>query len=99
MIIKNCNIDCITNSRVAFQAICEKKYDLIMIDYKMPNISGIELTRIIRDSSCNNKNVTIIGMSAYDDDIVKQNCLDSGMNDFLSKPIIKNKLSKITQYI
>ena len=97
--IKKFNIECITDSRIALEAISEKKYNLILIDYKIPNISGVELTRIIRDSNTENKNVPIIGMSAYQDSLIQKECLDSGMNDFISKPIIKNKILKIFQYI
>ncbi len=97
--IKDVAIECVLNSHIALEAINEKKYDLIIIDYKMPNISGIELTKIIRDSNTNNKKVPIIGISSYDDENIKQGCLNIGMNDFITKPVIKKKLLIISKYL
>ena len=70
-----------------------------MVDYKMPKMNGIEFTNMIRTSNNVNKNIIIIGMSAYDDDEIKQKCIESGMNIFITKPIIKSKLHLITQYL
>ncbi len=97
--IKDCRVECILDSRIALEAINEKKYNLIIIDYKMPNISGLELTQMIRNSNTYNKNIPIIGMSSYDDEIIKNECLNIGMTEFITKPLIKKKLLKIKQYI
>ena len=70
-----------------------------MVDYKMPIINGIQFTNMIRTSNNVNKNIPIIGMSAYDDDDVRQQCIESGMNIFITKPIIKSKLHLLTQFI
>ena len=85
--------------RDGFNKFLLKKYDIIMVDYKMPKMNGIELTNLIRTSNNVNKNIIIIGMSAYDDDEIKQKCIESGMNIFITKPIIKSKLHLITQYL
>ncbi|SVA88183.1 uncharacterized protein METZ01_LOCUS141037 [marine metagenome] len=82
-----------------FNKFLSKKYDIIMVDYKMPKMNGIEFTNMIRTSNNVNKNIIIIGMSAYDDDEIKQKCIESGMNIFITKPIIKSKLHLITQYL
>lgn len=82
-----------------FNKFLLKKYDIIMVDYKMPKMNGIEFTNMIRTSNNVNKNIIIIGMSAYDDDEIKQKCIESGMNIFITKPIIKSKLHLITQYL
>ena len=54
---------------------------------------------MIRNSESRNKNITIIGMSAYDDSNIRELCINSGMNDFISKPIIKSKIYQITKYL
>ena len=70
-----------------------------MVDYKMPIMNGIEFTNMIRTSNNVNNNIIIVGMSAYDDEDIKQKCIESGMNTFITKPIIKSKLHLLTQYI
>jgi CheY-like chemotaxis protein len=85
--------------RDGFNKFLSKEYDIIMVDYKMPIMNGIEFTNMIRTSNNVNKNITIVGMSAYDDEYIKQKCIESGMNTFISKPIIKSKLHLLTQYL
>ena len=70
-----------------------------MIDYKFPELSGTQFTEMVRKSESRNKNITIIGMSAYDDSNIRELCINSGMNDFISKPIIKSKIYQITKYL
>lgn len=82
-----------------YEKFLSKKFDIIMVDYKMPIINGIQFTNMIRTSNNVNKNIPIIGMSAYDDDDVRQLCIESGMNLFITKPIIKSKLHLLTQFI
>ncbi|TCO07922.1 PAS domain S-box protein [Natronoflexus pectinivorans] len=67
--------------------------DIIFMDIQMPQISGIEATRIIRSSEKNpNCNTPIIALSAgalKEDRIL---CYEAGMNEFLSKPVNTSKL-------
>lgn len=59
-------------------------YDLIFMDVQMPNMDGLEATRLIRQAGFNNP---IVALSAYSDDTNVKGCKDAGMNDFVSKPI------------
>lgn len=59
-------------------------YDLIFMDVQMPNMDGLEATRLIRQAGFNNP---IVALSAYSDDTNVKGCQDVGMNDFVSKPI------------
>lgn len=64
------------------------EFDLILMDIRMPNIDGITATKMIRAlSRADASTIPIIAMTAnaYDSD-VKQ-CLDSGMNAHISKPV------------
>lgn len=76
------------------------KYDLIMMDIQMPNIDGYESTMAIRALEFEKaKSIPIIAMSAnvFKEDI--DNCIKSGMNDHISKPISKERMvDKIMQY-
>jgi osomolarity two-component system sensor histidine kinase SLN1 len=59
-------------------------YDLIFMDVQMPNMDGLQATRLIRQAGFSNP---IVALSAYSDDTNVKGCKDAGMNDFVSKPI------------
>jgi osomolarity two-component system, sensor histidine kinase SLN1 len=61
-----------------------KDYDLIFMDVQMPNMDGLEATRLIRQTGFKRP---IVALSAYSDDTNVRSCHDSGMDDFVSKPI------------
>ena len=72
-------------------------YDIILMDLQMPEMDGIECTKIIRREEYKIPIVAFTA-SAFGDDIKK--CLDSGMNDFISKPIsnsitLQNKIGYV----
>ena len=99
MKLQKINIEYVLNVEEGYDLFLNKKYDLIIVDYKFPESSGIQFTEMVRNSESRNKNITIIGMSAYDDSNIRELCINSGMNDFISKPIIKSKIYQITKYI
>ncbi len=62
----------------------ENDFDLVFMDIMMPNINGIEATKIIRET--NNK-IMIIAVSAVDDSARQKQILNAGAEDYISKPI------------
>ncbi|MDR3331066.1 MAG: response regulator [Synergistaceae bacterium] len=97
------SIDCAENGREAldmFMAYPEK-YDLIFMDLQMPEMDGFEATRRIRASGLPNAgSVPIVAMTAnvFREDI--ENCLASGMNDHVGKPLdIDDVLAKLKKYL
>jgi signal transduction histidine kinase/DNA-binding response OmpR family regulator len=91
-------IDCAENGLQAVHLLSqkEKKYDLVFMDVQMPEMDGLEATRIIRK---NGNKIPIIAMTAnvFKEDIDR--CLDAGMNDHLGKPLdMGNVLDKIRKY-
>ena len=65
--------------------------DLILMDIKMPNLDGLEATRIIRQLSAE---VPIIAQSAYAYEHDRNAAEEAGCNDFISKPIAQEKLTE-----
>lgn len=70
----------------------DKKPDLILMDIKMPNMDGLDATRIIRELS---PNIPIIALSAYAYKQDTEEALAAGCNDFLAKPLSAAKLKQI----
>ncbi|MDQ6954618.1 MAG: ATP-binding protein [Mariprofundaceae bacterium] len=78
------------------------QYDLLLSDIRMPSMSGIELTRRIRQYEVEHQRprLPIIGLSAHALAEVEQECLEAGMDAFLSKPIDPDSvLLKIEQIL
>ncbi len=81
--------DTAENGEIAVQKVKENHYDAILMDMRMPVMDGLEATRRIREF---NKDVPIICMSAnvYKED--KLAAENSGMNDFIEKPLDKQDI-------
>ncbi|MBT1451621.1 response regulator [Glaciecola sp. XM2] len=74
---------------------CEQvAYDLILMDIQMPNMDGIEATKNIRKTKLN-FGTPIIAVSAHALEQEKQHFLQSGLEDFLSKPIKMERLFEL----
>ena len=91
-------ISCLDSTQ-ALQMVKEYKADVILMDIQMPNISGLELTRLIRSDKtiCDTK---IIAVSAFamEDDIVR--IRSAGCDDYISKPIeINSFFQTISRYV
>ncbi|SNR34835.1 ATP-binding protein [Lutibacter flavus] len=70
--------------------------DLILMDIKMPHLNGFEATKKIRTF---NKDVYIIGHTAFAQDSYKRKVIDVGCNAYISKPINRNKLLTLIEEI
>jgi signal transduction histidine kinase/DNA-binding NarL/FixJ family response regulator len=67
----------------------QKDYDVVLTDIRMPKISGIEVTKKIRETD---PHIVIIGLSANATTKAIQEGINAGMNDYLTKPIQFNQL-------
>jgi two-component system, sensor histidine kinase and response regulator len=85
-------VDIAENGKEAVQACGKNSYDLILMDVQMPEMNGIDATKIIRtgDSSC--QNVPIIALTANAEGDTQKSCLQVGMNDVITKPIRRKTL-------
>jgi signal transduction histidine kinase/DNA-binding response OmpR family regulator len=82
-------VDTAKDGREAINILEKKHYDLVFMDCQMPVMDGYEATRMIRDPQSNvcDHHVTIVAMTANVMKGDRQKCLDTGMNDFLGKPL------------
>lgn len=98
--IWGCSFDLAINGKEAVEYTTYQKYDLILMDIHMPEMDGVEATRIIRSGNENlNQHVPIIAMTAAALLDEKNRALNAGMNDYLTKPfspdLLLNKIGKI----
>lgn len=80
-------VDVVENGRAAVEALRECEYDLVFMDVHMPEVDGFTATEQIRRLNTRMALVPIIAMTARAMESDRQICLDSGMDDYLSKPI------------
>ena len=87
------NADIVPDGKQAIEAMFLKKYDVVLMDMQMPVMSGLEATEFIR-SNIQFDSIPIIALTANAMEHFRDQCLKVGMNDFLTKPINKDKLWK-----
>ena len=77
------------NGAEAVKALETLPFDLVLMDVQMPDMDGLEATRIIRDpqSRVLNHEVIIIAMTAHAMQSDRERSLQAGMNDHITKPI------------
>ncbi len=91
------NVDITSNGIEALNSLKKSKYDLIFMDCLMSQMDGFETTRIIRELEKKNETknpipIVAITAKAMKDD--RQKCLDVGMNEFITKPILMKDLKE-----
>jgi CheY-like chemotaxis protein/nitrogen-specific signal transduction histidine kinase len=89
--------DLASNGKEAVQAIEKRHYDLIFMDIQMPEMDGLEATRIIRMIE-SEQNTPIVALTAHTRQEDRDSCFDAGMNDFLPKPLNRQEVERILQH-
>ena len=67
-------------------------YDVIFMDVQMPNVDGIQSTRLIRGIGYTSP---IVALTAFSEESNVKDCMESGMNEFLAKPIKRPALKQV----
>jgi CheY-like chemotaxis protein len=89
--------DTVANGIEALQALERQHYDVVLMDVKMPEMDGLQATRIIRQRWQDGPKIIAITAYALEGD--REKCLEAGMDDYISKPIDKEDLARALQKI
>jgi signal transduction histidine kinase/ActR/RegA family two-component response regulator len=78
----------------ALEAQGPEKFDLVLLDIQMPELDGLFTARIWREKELNSglTRLPLIALTAHALEGDRQDCLDAGMDDFLTKPLNTEKL-------
>lgn len=87
-----CKCDVASNGQEALELIKKKKYELIFMDLEMPILDGISCTTKVREAKIT---TPIVGLSAHTKQEHKLISAKAGMNDFITKPVLKSTLEEI----
>ncbi len=89
--------DVAANGKEVLQLLEKIPYDLILMDCQMPILDGLETTKEINRRQANSfasgYRPVVVAMTANAMKEDRQMCLDAGMDDYLSKPVLKEKLA------
>ncbi|MFO7982039.1 MAG: ATP-binding protein [Desulfuromonadales bacterium] len=90
---RGCLPEAAANGRDALEKWEVKEFDIILMDLQMPQLNGVEATRTIRErETATGGRTCIIGLTAHAHPEIKRECLASGMNQVLTKPVKKADL-------
>lgn len=90
--------DLAVDGRKAYEMYKQKQYDLILMDIQMPEVDGLEATRMIRDfekekGAKRTVMIAAVTANAFNEDKLK--CLQAGMNHYISKPFKLSDLKEL----
>lgn len=86
----------VSNGREAVEAVSNGNFALVFMDCHMPEMDGFEATSAIRrQESTNGRHLPIVGLTAQAMAGDRQRCLAVGMDDYLSKPVLLEKLATV----
>ena len=91
-----CTVEIATNGVEAVRKSLAGEYDLILMDVQMPEMDGYEATRRIREAErATGEHRIIIAMTAHSMESDRRACLETGMDDYLSKPVKRDRLAEM----
>jgi len=90
----------VDNGRAALQALKhDASLDLVLMDMRMPEMTGIEVTRQWREIEPGHKRIPIIALTANSTTIERNQCFEAGMNQFVTKPVSQARLMEVIQEV
>ncbi len=92
-------VDVASNGLEALQALERQSYNIILMDIQMPEMDGLEATRVIR-RRWPKDGPNIIAITAYAPEYSREMCLGAGMDDYINKPVqIGDLANMISKYL
>ncbi|HEX4807698.1 MAG TPA: response regulator [Bryobacteraceae bacterium] len=88
-------VDVAANGSTALQQAKKVTYDLVLTDLNMPDIDGLQVTRLIRNLPAPKASVPIVALTASATAADREACLSAGMDDYLCKPITSEALRTV----
>jgi CheY-like chemotaxis protein len=80
-------VTAVRTGRAALEALERDDFDLVLMDVQMPDLDGMEATRLLRQQEEDGRRLPVIGLTAHVMAGDRERCLEAGMDDHVPKPI------------
>ena len=93
-------VEVVGNGREAFERVRGDGFDLVLMDVQMPEVDGLEATRMIREWERGvGGHVPIVALTAHAFEEDRRRCLEAGMDAYTTKPINIQELFQIIEEV
>jgi CheY-like chemotaxis protein len=90
-----CEVDAVANGLEVMAAVKRRRYDVVLMDIRMPDMNGLEATRRIREQLPADEQPHIYALTAGIGPDERQACYDVGMEGFVAKPVVLEQLAAL----
>ncbi|MEC7838441.1 MAG: response regulator [Chlamydiota bacterium] len=95
--LMDCVVDPAESGQEALEQFDSNVYDIIFMDINMPDMDGIQVTKLIRakEKEAGKEYTPIVAITGMSAEVAKEKCIEAGMNDFISKPLMSSDLDRV----
>lgn len=90
-----CNVEAVANGLEVMEAVQRRRYDVVLMDIRMPEMNGLEATRLIRQQLPADQQPRVYALTAGIGPDERQACYDVGMDGFVAKPVVLEQLASL----
>jgi len=94
-----CQVSVAVNGREALETLSSERFDIVLMDVRMPIMDGIEATQALRASAGPNRNVAVIALTADASPMSNAKCMAAGADVFLTKPVVADELFGAMRFV
>ncbi len=95
-----CSVDIVDSGRIALEQVSKQTYDVVLLDLSLPDMDGLEVAeKMHRLAGKQKKQFHIVALTAYQEQEVRQQCLDVGIDHIIVKPLSDNDIRNLMDLI
>lgn len=89
------SVDVARDGREAVERVQHALYHLVLLDWHTPRLDGLSAAREIRRGEASGHHIPLVALTAVATEGARAQCIDAGMDDFLTKPIVQSALDEV----